>query len=473
MKIKIDKFVHFSICILMLIFNTILCAKLEPDYNGIAKAEFIQLIIFIIGYLSLAKANKSIISLYGVFLLVFFFFQNGQVLLYVLGFKYDFFYVEKYEKSYLLESIIFSTNCLCAAMASGIFSVKRKKRKNILINRINNISKERIIQYGKVFLCLFGIFALPYMFIKFIITLKSGYYSMIAFVSKMPTWFNLIEKLFIGFSILMMVYIDNKKTIHKLITGTVLIWSMMAAFTGDRTVGLAGLVTIAMINFLIGNRINKKNSFSKYIKLGTVGIIVVYLISIVFSFRMQSGIEKMNVMNACIGAIGTLGFSFFPLVLVMRTYPSVQSYMYGKSFIGGLISGLIPQNIDLLNITDIFNRWSSEGTDFIDSYYNYGFGIDFSLNAECYINFGKYGWIAMFFVCAIIASFLRQINFKDKSDLIEQYTGIVLLYSWFTLPRRKSYYIFNNILWYVVVVEILLIVFDSLKNKLRSSNNRS
>jgi hypothetical protein len=296
------------------------------------------------------------------------------------------------------------------------------------------------------------------MAIKLLLTSSSGYYAMMEFNSVVPSVIKLFEKLYMGTSILLLVYLGNKTNWYRFLSIITTTWSLVAALTGDRTVGLAGLITIALIKFTIGDRSQKRHSFSRYITILVFGIAVMYLVSIAFSFRMQSDISTTGLGDTLVNAIGTFGFSFFPLVLVMQIYPSFYNFEYGKSFLGGIVHGLIPENFDFLGLTNVFKQWNSESTNLLDSYYKYGFGLDFSLNAECYVNFGGAGWIAMFFLCAVIATLLKEVNFKRLDNLFTQYSVLILLYSWFTLPRRKSYYVFNNFFWYIIVLGVLLLL---------------
>ncbi|MBZ4291789.1 O-antigen polysaccharide polymerase Wzy family protein, partial [Streptococcus pneumoniae] len=90
--------------------------------------------------------------------------------------------------------------------------------------------------------------------------------------------------------------------------------------TGDRTVGLAGIVTLALIQTLIGNR-KKKIKFSQYALLVGAAVVVMYLMSFAFQFRMQQDSKVSGLQTAVVEMIGTLGFSFFPLVLTIRIVP--------------------------------------------------------------------------------------------------------------------------------------------------------
>lgn len=453
---------HLSLEITLLLCGIIfyfLFSIAPANETSVSSAAITQLFIFIYYFCILGKKAGTFFSSYAVFLIVFYLFQNGQVLLYALNIPFDTFYVDKYSSRILLDSVIFSTLCLISAFGASIFSLN-KSPNDIIQKNGNQLNPKNVLAVSKKGFFFLGIVALPLMFVKFYICATTGYFMMIKFAETVPSILKMIEKLFLAFSVLSLVYSDRKSRWYKIITIIILIWSLLAVFSGDRTVGLAG---IAMLLLYRSNTNGVKLSFIKRVKKYTffifVGLGILYLINIAFSFRMQEQVETHSVYDTVIDAISQLGFSFFPLVLMMDVCPSVHSFQYGKTFIGGLVYGLIPSNIDFFGITETFEEWSSGPTSWIDQDFNYNFGIDFSLIAECWVNFGWYGWIAMFFLCVVIAKLLRNVDFMNKDNKFSQYTSLILMYSWFTLPRRKSYFIFNNWFWYILVVAILLLIF--------------
>lgn len=429
-------------------------------------AAIVQFITFILFFIAMGIANKSMVTLYSVFLAIFYLFQNGQVLLYAFGIKYDYFYVTKYNTDVMLHSVVFSHMCMCAAFLAGVLSMETSHTSRI-IQKNNCISNDLILNIAKIGFWISMIIAYFNVFIKLAIVISNGYFGVIAYTSKIPSLVKVCEEFFVAFAIMLIIYEQHSKVRIYATTLLFIIWSILTALTGDRTSGIAGVVIIGLMYFknIYSSKgityVKKKHNKRKYMFLIIVAIIASYLISFAFSFRMQYKYDKISVLDTIINTIGTLGFSFFPLVLVMQVCPLYQPYLYGKSMIGGLISGFVPNTIDILGITDVFFKWSSEPSTWIESYYNYGFGIDFSLNAECYANFGELGWIAMFFLCCIVSSALKNIDYQKKDNLFSQYTSFILLFTWFTLPRRKSYYIYNKIFWFVLMMTLIIVIVNS------------
>jgi len=466
------KIVYIAVLILFGILVYLLFTQLAPDRNGVIVASLIQCIAFVIFFFYFGWLNRRMLSLYSIFLLAFYLFQNGRVLMYALNIEYNYFYINKYGIDIVFQSVKFSTLCLVAAFAAGVFSFGRCKNPGFL-KKLNHISVSFMKKLAIIMFILSSIVAFPYMVKKYCLCTANGYDAVIEYTASMSSFYVLMEKLFISFGLLLLIY-SKKRDVWCIISYCmIIIWSILAVFAGDRTTGIAGLTIIALHSFYSSNWRYKKQGrrVLNSIILILAIVSITFLINIAFSYRMQTEYQQGSINDAVVGAVGTVGFSFFPLVLTMRICPSVEPFLYGRSMIGGLISGLIPKGLDFFGITSVFAEWSSEPTQWIVQHYDYSFGIDFSLISECYANFGWYGWIAMFFICAVIAFMLRNVDYSKSNNKFTQYTGLILLYAWFTLPRRKSFYVFNNIFWHVFVVgAIILLAYNVLNSKQTSYN---
>ena len=78
----------------------------------------------------------------------------------------------------------------------------------------------------------------------------------------------------------------------------------------------------------------------------------------------------------------------------------------------------------------------------------------------------------MFVICALIAAALKRVDYKSKQNVFSQYIGLALLFGWFTLPRRRSYYIYNKIFWYVLAIGAAIGIVYLISQK-RGQNARS
>ncbi|MDD4690475.1 MAG: hypothetical protein PHE51_12140, partial [Eubacteriales bacterium] len=90
---------HLSLEISLLLCGIIfysLFSNAPANETSVSSAAITQLFIFIYYFCILGKKAGTFFSSYAVFLIVFYLFQNGQVLLYALNIPFDTFYVDKY-----------------------------------------------------------------------------------------------------------------------------------------------------------------------------------------------------------------------------------------------------------------------------------------------------------------------------------------------------------------------------------------
>ena len=130
MKIHLSKTkCHYLIIVLltMLISSILINVFNQNDIASLKTAVIIQFVGFIAMFFVLGYSNKSLVTLYSVFLLVFYLFQNGQLLLYTFGANFDFFYVEKFSTELLIQSVFFSNLCMCSAFAAAILALMKRK----------------------------------------------------------------------------------------------------------------------------------------------------------------------------------------------------------------------------------------------------------------------------------------------------------------------------------------------------------
>ena len=429
---------------------------------------------FFICYLLFYRISKKMITLYSCFLFAYFSFQCGQYILYGFGLKYNYVYLEHYETSIVIESVKYSLLCNGAAVLAGIYSLS-KSRPNF-IKKIDYYNPQNILRISKIIWILLSGIEIPYLIIRFKIALQYGYHGVIKYEGSLPSFLSLIDMLYVPICILMVLYSKNK-TKKYFYTYIILFISILNALNGDRSLGIGGIIIFSLIylNGLLENNIKnrEKNKKKNYIIFTVISILASYLIMFAYKFRTQEKEIKFfdSVFSNIVNVIGELGFSFFPLVLTMRICPSEENYLYGKSIFFSFLASFIPQSIDITGLSKYFYFLSKEGYFWIEEYYNYTFGLGYSLNAESYSNFGMLGFIWNFVLCIIVAYFLAEPNFEEENTKFSQYTGLSLLYIWFTMPRRSSYYIGNFIFYYIILTGLIFIIFSK-KYKLYKKGDR-
>ena len=463
------KTVYFVLVLFLMLVSTLF---LEQSYQGNAKSVKVsiitQFLLFIVLFLLLGYTNKSCITLYSVFLILFYVFQNGQLLLYAFNVKANkFVFVEKFSLDQLHKGVLFSNLCMFSAFAAAIFSFHEKKTK--IIKKLDSISPKSIYSISFIGLALTAIIAYILIGVKVVVWLRGGYSSVMQFETKVPSMIGVFEALFPAFCILSLISGVKAQLKTRYILALFILWGMVTAVLGDRTTGM-GVIVILLLMLYFGYFPIPRKIQKMIFYFGC--LMVVLAIPLIFSLRNHEKFSFGSIFQVIIDVVYELGFSFFPLQGIIELCPSTHNYLWGKSLLSSVVTGFFPESLDVFGWCHAMRDGASLPVHWIADRYQYGFGMDCSLNAEMYANFGMWGFLAMFLVCSLISFALKKVDHKSNQNVFSQYIGFALLFGWFTLPRRRSYYIYNKIFWYVIGVAAFIGIFYVVIKKIRGIYER-
>lgn len=426
-------------------------SSFEEDFT-IKFSILSSLIIFILEIVYINKLNGGVINPITLFLIAFYVFQNGQLLLVALDIPFYDFYISTL-KIFLKDVSIFSSLSNVVAGYAGIICVSiLQKEKHYVIDQYNPLEVGRVAWLG--FLGT-SILALPLVAMKFLTSLEGGYYAVRAFEENIPTLVTFLEFMFMPFSLLTIIFRSDKSS--QVARYGVFIWLVLTALCGDRTTGISGLLILALVSYN-KNSGNIKYNWKDISKISFIGLLLIIFIRVVYAYRTGEDILfALSGGNFLVGFLSELGISVFPLFTMMYIVPGQEAFLWGQGYILSAIGGSIPSFLDITGVVNVINQQSRIFETWHSQYFGqYSFGLGFSLNAEAYINFGWFGLIAIFIVCLIIFSFLRVKNLKEHTSPWELYRISILLFLWFTLPRRDSYYIWKAISYSLIFIRIYI-----------------
>ncbi len=457
----------YILLILALVALTVFFALLLR--NSMSSDSFIRLIVIatlivvILEIVAISKISESFLNPSIVFLLVYYLFQNGQLLLLALGIDFNMYYINTLY-SYTDEVALFSSISAIIAGFSGVVCTSANKKqlyeKASSVDRYNpqNVSDAAFLGF-----VLTGIIAIALMAMKLPYGLSGGYSSVRAFESTVSPILNFAEYLFMPFCILCLVF-ESKHKRKALVMCVSILWLIFTAVLGDRTIGIAGLFVVFFVGFQKDAAVNPKKQRKAIFRICILGIVLLLLTNIISVTRIQGDFVWTSIFETAMKFVSELGFSVFPLFTVMSVVPASEPFQYGGGYLASLITGFIPSFLDptgtisaLFQHSDIIQTWH-------DRYFGqYNFGLGSSLNAEAYTNFGWYGLISLFLLNIVVFSFLGMNNLKAIKEKRgwKLYVTCVLLFLWFTLPRRHSYYVWKAIAYGLVFMRFYLWFFAS------------
>lgn len=438
---------------------------MERTDDVVAYCVYLSLAVFAMELVGIYVLNKKLFDPIIIFLIIFYVFQNGQLLLYAQNVYFDMFYLNLMGGTIKEVAIFSSVSNIVAGFAGVIQSgAKNKSDNKYIINKIDVYGSNNIAAVGFWGFVVTAAVTIPLMMQKLPVAISGGYAALRAYESGVNSIVGFCEYMFVPFGLLCLVY-DNQKLRRNTIWILMFMWFAATALCGDRTTGIAGLFVISYINYSIEQ--NKKTKMKNAIILVVVMAALIVFTRIAAEVRDVTGTVTTADEDYFLAFFTELGFSVFPLYMIMSIVPSNQPFMMGKSYISALISGCIPTFIDptgtiakIEDIAHINEKWQ-------DVYFGqFDFGFGFSLNAEAYMNFGWYGLVAIFVVCFVIFHFFKKINFGKTEKNFDLYLACFLMFSWFTLPRRDSYYIWKALVFGGILISIYIhIVCGKLRGK--------
>lgn len=429
------------------------------NVNNIANAGLLCFVHFLIMLILSYKYNGKF-NLYSIYLLAFFFFQCGQFALYGLRVDYNYFYIEHFDKSVLFKTIFFS--CLCNMSAFLAVPFALSQHKNLFLDKLNNLSASSVYTIAKRIFLVISLVEIPYCLLRFIIVLNQGYQGVRSLEANMPSVLPFIDMLYVPITILCIIYSQYN---HKLFSLVLITWGIINSLNGDRSSGIAAIMIFGLMYFngIIGTR---KINIKKRITLIIIMLLCAWLISYAYDFRnhvVNTG--DSNKPSFIVNAVGELGFSFFPLMATMMICPSNVDFLYGKTIICSFLSSIMPLSFDFTGIFRQLYEISKEGIYWLNNYYDFSFGLGYSLNAESYANFGILGFIWIFLLNIMVSKILYQPDYTRQDNKYSQYVSFSMLFILFTMPRRSCYYLANFYIYQVIVIGLIMLYFGKFKSK--------
>lgn len=420
--------------------------------------------------------TKTLISPYLFFYTSFYIFHFGQFLLYSLGFKYDFVHLGYYkiywnnDNDILINGIKLIIFSLSMFNLGALLSFRNRKEKKKWINPNDKIMEIKLIGW-----ILFGVTAIPYYINKVnqvMISIQHGYQGLynasIETISK-PSILNI---LFIPSCLLLLVSYESKK-INYSFQGILVFTGLLGLLGGGRTESMGIFVMLFLYNVIKSGGINFKKGL---ISTGVVYVLLLILSSfsdfrlienkslIKFVQIVSQNIFSENLLTKIIGEMGwSMGTVFMTIYIVPKEIP----FALGATYLASL-SRLFPTSLDPTGVLNKLHTVSASPSNLVTNFFNTNFGMDSTLVAESYYNWGYFGIIPILLIGIIMGMIL---GYKSEDNIADKrfsfYTKLIGSYVLFTLPRRHFGYLVNQFSYTILLVYILIVVLFVFNSKVR------
>ena len=436
MRVIRKNFCIVSIMILVVFFENIILDSLKLDSLShddlITTFATIIVINFAIQIISLLCANIPIMSPVMLFIIFGYVFHFGQLLMSNV-YEFDYLnYLDVYmfrDKDALITTLIISLNALNAVSVGALISTMIPRKSNHVEKIINDdtLEKQKCFVVGVTLFVISTPFRLIIDASQMIAAVRYGYAGAINALS-LPGVFSAIAGFWYGAVLLMYVGKGNKKIFWACIA-----YAVLTMLSGNRGHQITNILIMVMIYVHVEQI---RPSFSKVLKYGFLGYMMLIFIDVVMSFR-SLGIEhffsnfqmyflqsfKSNILFETIGSFGETLYTPF---LVIQQMGSQLNPFFGECLVYS-IGTLIPDIGGITSYTNIASNFAK----MIDT----SNAIGGSFIGDLYYNFRSLYWA----VAALFGyAFCRcSINYRI---CIEEHEFSKLI---FYIP------IFTNTLWWV------------------------
>lgn len=287
----------------------------------------------------------------------------------------------------------------------------------------------------------------------------SAYYTVMENRSALFTILERISDYYQPCLVLLFIAHRNNRTIRNICIGMMLIETVSQLFIGGRSGAVMTVLGIILIIHYFVKPFDKR----KIIKLGVCGYFGLALLNAILETRNIVG-RNLGDVIVVIGAsfsdtighfIGELGWTLSSTIWTMMLVPDSYPYRYGMTYI---VSFLAPiPNLGFWKIHPA-QQYANLG-DWLQEKLNYGHGIGYSMVAESYINFGWYGWSAMFIIGMILVCFLARVKREDiDKDLVGATFQILIIMTIMKSLVRSSFSVAIRQIVYVLLPLYFIII---------------
>lgn len=472
---EITKLIKYQlIYILTLLFFLVLPTSFLSMNSRIFILAWTGNITFMVSVYLYYKCTSILLSPYILFFLSFFLFHFGQPLLYSFGFDYEFiynsYYANYWENS---EQILFNGMKMIIVSISmfnlgGLWSFKLKTK-----NNENFIPNKRICEMKSVGWFLFIFTLIPYYYNKFqqlSISIQHGYQGIYEMSNVGTIRLSVLNILFVPSCVLLLVSYKDKKInyIFQVLLGFT---GLIGFISGGRTESMGIFVMLFLYNIIENNSFKVKN----LVLLSLSGYGLLLLLSSFSNFRLvedKSIVKYLSVLyastfmgNPITKIIGEMGWSMGTVFMTISVVPKYIFFGLGSSYFASL-SRFFPTSLDPTGVVHNLHEISSYPSVLLTKYFKTDFGMDTTLIAESYYNFGYLGIFYIVFIGLVMGKIL---GYKLSDNIVNKrfslYIKLIASYSLFTLPRRHFGYLVNQLSYTILLVYLMILFLVIIRKK--------
>ncbi|HBF14799.1 MAG TPA: hypothetical protein DDW30_03785 [Clostridiales bacterium] len=399
------------------------------------------------------KSDRRITPLL-LFLAVFYLVRNSQFLLLLFGVSFDVHHLVMMRAELKSAIVLTSVGNIWAGFAGIVATVPQKELPPATEAPQDRVDRHRLF----VLLCVGGLLtgAVAYVLaiLRFTQFLSGGMAAVDALNARLPLILPWLEALFVPFGFAAVAFY-GKERFGAAAIGALTGYFLLTLVCGSLPLGAAGLfATVCLICLTVqptGKRAQTIGIFA------AIGVLLLLLSLLATLLREPNGPETFSLRSIAVNAFTGIGYSCFALLAALRIVPSVEQFRFGREYAEALLGGILPPEADSYGIfarltadTRVWDAWGPRYFSEVTA------EIGFSPDAEAYLNFGCFGFLAIFVICTLIAFFLNRYRRYGQNSCFPKYAACVLLYACLTFSYRGGSAVLRMLLWGVLLMALAI-----------------
>ena len=204
---------------------------------------------------------------------------------------------------------------------------------------------------------------------------------------------------------------------------------------GGRT-NIAIISAVLILIFSLYHEITKKHLI--VISLGVVALLFSFFVISLIRHSAEKNLDvvsselKDNNENPISGILQEMGFSMFPVSWTIEHVPKYKDYEYGTTYLWEMLS-VVPN----IGFGEVHPAKIHESSAWMQEQSGYSFGLGYSLVAEAYNNFGWFGILFMAVNGYIYCLVFRSVN-KKNMKINPIIVLIAVIFLWFSIKGVRN-----------------------------------
>lgn len=478
MKIRIEQFASVSAQLFLLLFVYAI-EEMGRILNGEDQIRILAVlgIVLLVVSLGLVYYFRNKFDCYSILLVLIFCFMFGQQCLFLFRI---------YPKNLTIlsgrvsEAGIYQTGFLVLKsiimLNIGYFMNKNGNvNKEICDSMQNEHVRKRLYKAGCVF---FAIAIVPTFIVlgrNIVVTFTMGYGERILNVAYKSSGIHNLAGIIASYMVpaLFALFIARKPGTRWPVLAAI-VYMILYTLSGSRINTMVLLIGMLYVQTNLFSKVN----FKRTVKYAILLLLVFFIFSTVSIARndigagkdagkiIQESFTSVADNNVFVSVLAEAGYTFCATATVVDNCPVREPYMYGKSYLSGLVY-VLPNGL-----TDNYYLKVKSTDEVFQGYLNSYGGIGSSFIAEAYWNFGEYALLLMLLYGIIIGRVCRKLDTAiAETDYLTIFTQTYIIVTIAFYVRSDCRTFFRNYIWFCLPV-ILVACFMKRKSYGRKNDEK-